>query len=413
MSKSILDFWITTDLFYIQKVPDGSLQLVILSEFKKETIIKLAAADTSAFKVSGDWIYIVASDGLHIYSRHGDHVCNLNMDHSLQQVSLAFDAFEQLVAFSTDEAFVFKREGLQKVVQDVLNELYETAIAKDIISKEQGWVLIRDVKNNVNFAHWRAHTKEVLKISFSSSGLKVFTSTLGSNTFHIWDLVNMTDQQPSLVYVLSRGYTPATIYDISWTKNDTWLSVSTSHGTSHLFFLNPFVTESNTKPKNQSPEIRVKRPLQQDRRDFLAYLTAFVHPCEVVDDSVLLSLVSALSNNVFTINTFEITGSFNASQHIAMVQSNNLPLENEEVKSDIANIFHQSNTKPSFSNSWNSLVSIESYQTQPFWSINNVSFFTFEEDPFSAAYKDNGLDLTEYTGIKPFSIIESVALPNG
>jgi hypothetical protein len=336
------------------------------------------------------------------------------MDHSVQQVSLAFDAFERLVGFSTDEALVSKKTGIHGVVDYVLNEIYESAVANDIISKEQGWVIIKDVKNNMDFAHWRAHKTEVLKISFSSSGLMVFTSTLGSNSFHVWDLVNMNDQQPSLLYVLSRGYTPATIYDISWTKNDTWLSVSTNHGTSHVFFLNPL--ESSTEPKLKSPEIRVKRPLQGERRDFLFYITCFIHPLEILDDCALLSLVSIMSSDIFTIHTFEIAGSYESFKKISLIRSNNISVENGAASSDFGQIsakLSADSAKTFSGNSWHSLVSIESYKTQPFWSLNSVSFFTFEEDLTSLEFKENCLDISQYSGIKPFSMIESVALPNG
>ena len=56
---SILDFWITKDLYYIQQEQDGSLKLKILSAFEKETAIKLTANDLITFKVSGDWVYVV------------------------------------------------------------------------------------------------------------------------------------------------------------------------------------------------------------------------------------------------------------------------------------------------------------------------------------------------------------------
>lgn len=223
-------------------------------------------------------------------------------------------------------------------------------------------MIIKDVKNSRDVAHWRAHTTQVLKISFSSSGLKVLTSTLGSNSFLVWDLTNITDKQPSLLYVLSRGYTPACLYDITWTKNDSWLSISTSHGTSHLYFLNPFMP-TNTTPIN--PEIRVKRPLEPDRRDFLSYITAFIHPIEILHDSAMLSMVSGLSTNVLTIDLFEIAGTLDCFQKIVLVQSYHVPIENGEGQSEceFSNLFTYLNTNSSarthLDNSWNTNIIVD------------------------------------------------------
>lgn len=278
-------------------------------------------------------------------------------------------------------------------------------------------MVIKDIKKNLDFAHWRAHTTQVLKFSFSSSGQKVLTSTLGSNTFHIWDLINMNDKRPNLVYTLSRGYTPASIYDISWTKNDSWVSISTTHGTSHLYFLKPVVLQTSTKLKaNLTPEIRVRRPLDLDRRDFLSYSTAFINPIEIIDDIARLVLVSALSNDTLTADTFEITGTFDSVTKIFLVHSKHVPIEKSEEESEAADLSAQLtaiSAKINSDNAWHSLVSIESYQSQPFWSLNHMSFSTFEDDMLSLPFQKNFPDLSEFPGIKPFSMIESVALPNG
>ena len=241
------------------------------------------------------------------------------------------------------------------------------------------------------------------------------TCTFGSNSFHIWDLVNIKDKQPDLIFVLSRGYTPASVYDISWTIDDSWVSVSTSHGTSHLYFLNPTDLQS-FKLKKLSPKTRIRRRLDEDRRDFLAFRTDFVYPLQILDDGARLSFITVLSNDSQTFHNLEITGSLYSIEKVTVGDPECLLLESGEGLtefSDLSTYLKKSNIGNSSLNSWHSLVSIESYQFQPFWSVNHVSFSTFEESVPSYPYQKNFPDLSDFPGTRPFSMIESVALPNG
>ena len=241
------------------------------------------------------------------------------------------------------------------------------------------------------------------------------TTTLGSNSFHIWDLINTNDKQPSLIYVLSRGYTPAFIYDISWTRDDCFISVSTNHGTTHVYFLNPDNVPIASKVPNLQPVLRLKRPLNAQRLDFLSYITHFIYPWVITENGARFDFITVLSNLQLAIDRFEITGNSEEILKVDLIETLNSTLNEKDSPCDELDSLKtcSSNNSQKLQDSWHACVYVESYKCQPFWSLNHVTFSTFEKEIPAFGFQKGLPDLTGFPGTKAFSMIESIALPNG
>lgn len=106
-------------------------------------------------------------------------------------------------------------------------------------------------------AHFVAHDCPVGFIAFGNGGQLVFTSNLSATTFHLFLL--QPHPTPTLssvqhLYTLHRGNSIAKVYaskgyiatsslkviDCAFSADNRWLSVSTNHGTTHVFAITPY-----------------------------------------------------------------------------------------------------------------------------------------------------------------------------
>ena len=117
----ILDFWISNDywIYFIVFKEDG-LELRKSQAFENEITVKLNIKEFKYFKVSGNYI-VVVSDRLDVYSKHVQLINSIDVNYATSQVSLALDLFERFVGYSTDSILVLKKDGIQGVVNFVLN----------------------------------------------------------------------------------------------------------------------------------------------------------------------------------------------------------------------------------------------------------------------------------------------------
>lgn len=94
---------------------------------------------------------------------------------------------------------------------------------------------------------FKPHSNPLSYLSFSPSGTYLISASTQGLTFFIWSLPIVIQQQvPQLVFKLERGYTSAYVTDIAWDTFGRFVAVSTSHGTSHVYYLlgSDFMNES-------------------------------------------------------------------------------------------------------------------------------------------------------------------------
>ncbi|KAJ3056283.1 hypothetical protein HK097_007495 [Rhizophlyctis rosea] len=92
-------------------------------------------------------------------------------------------------------------------------------------------------------SHWQAHTNPISNISFNPNETLLVTATIQGSTFHVWQLPGRssgpTPRTPRWLYKLERGITAASVEDITFSFDSRWIGVSTAHGTTHLYRINP------------------------------------------------------------------------------------------------------------------------------------------------------------------------------
>jgi len=106
-----------------------------------------------------------------------------------------------------------------------------------------GNVIVVDVCSGRTIAHFRAHKEPLSYLAFDPSGTLLATAGASGCEFNIFQIrpsssVNL-HQNVLHIYTLVRGRTRATITDITFSNDSRWMAVSTSHGTTHIYAINP------------------------------------------------------------------------------------------------------------------------------------------------------------------------------
>ncbi|KAG0210436.1 hypothetical protein BGX28_009345, partial [Mortierella sp. GBA30] len=105
-----------------------------------------------------------------------------------------------------------------------------------------GTVIIRDISMTSMpvVAHFRPHDHPITGCKFSPSGRLLLTVSRHGNVFHIHEVRPAMGLGSRHVYKLARGITHASVEDITFNEDETWVAVTTSRGTTHLYAINPF-----------------------------------------------------------------------------------------------------------------------------------------------------------------------------
>ncbi|KAG0293146.1 hypothetical protein BGZ98_002308 [Dissophora globulifera] len=108
-----------------------------------------------------------------------------------------------------------------------------------------GTVIVRDISqpNMPIVAHFKPHDHPITGCKFSPSGRLLLTVSRHGNVFHIHEvrpLASANGHGSRHVYKLARGITHASVEDIVFNEDETWVAVTTSRGTTHLYAINPF-----------------------------------------------------------------------------------------------------------------------------------------------------------------------------
>ncbi|KAF9546007.1 Breast carcinoma amplified sequence 3 [Mortierella hygrophila] len=105
-----------------------------------------------------------------------------------------------------------------------------------------GTVIVRDItmSNMPIVAHFKPHDHPITGCKFSPSGRLLLTVSRHGNVFHIHEVRPAVNPGSRHVYKLARGITHASVEDIVFNEDETWVAVTTSRGTTHLYAINPF-----------------------------------------------------------------------------------------------------------------------------------------------------------------------------
>ncbi|KAF9171281.1 Breast carcinoma amplified sequence 3 [Mortierella sp. AD010] len=105
-----------------------------------------------------------------------------------------------------------------------------------------GTVIIRDISlsNMPIIAHFKPHDHTITGCKFSPSGRLLLSVSRHGNVFHVHEVRPVSGSGSRHMYKLARGITHANVEDIVFNEDETWVAVTTSRGTTHLYAINPF-----------------------------------------------------------------------------------------------------------------------------------------------------------------------------
>ncbi|KAF9203977.1 hypothetical protein BGZ49_005838 [Haplosporangium sp. Z 27] len=108
--------------------------------------------------------------------------------------------------------------------------------------ESSGTIIIRDISlpNMPIIAHFKPHDHPISGCRFSPSGRLLLTVSRHGNVFHVHEVRPISGTGSRHMYKLARGITHASVEDIVFNEDETWVAVTTSRGTTHLYAINPF-----------------------------------------------------------------------------------------------------------------------------------------------------------------------------
>ena len=102
-----------------------------------------------------------------------------------------------------------------------------------------GTVLIRDLMARTTIAHFRAHGSQLCALAFSAptpgACHNLVTASVHGTCVHVYAVGGGGVHH---LYRLQRGWSPAIVQHVAFSRDANWLSVSTAKGTTHLFAIN-------------------------------------------------------------------------------------------------------------------------------------------------------------------------------
>jgi hypothetical protein len=120
-------------------------------------------------------------------------------------------------------------------------------------SDNAGTVVVMDVVSGRVISQFRAHTSPISALCFDPSGTLLVTASIHGNNINIFRIMpNFSRSKGSNgqdydwtsshvhLYKLHRGLTSAIIQDISFSHYSQWISIVSSKGTCHIYFISPF-----------------------------------------------------------------------------------------------------------------------------------------------------------------------------
>jgi len=112
------------------------------------------------------------------------------------------------------------------------------------LSPEDTGYDLHNVKMEGVVAHFIAHNKAIVAMSFDPSGSLLLTADQPGHSFHVYRVVahplGSCYAAVHHLYALYRGDTPGAVQDIAFSADARWVTVSTLRGTTHIFPICPY-----------------------------------------------------------------------------------------------------------------------------------------------------------------------------
>ncbi|KAJ3042742.1 Breast carcinoma amplified sequence 3 [Rhizophlyctis rosea] len=118
----------------------------------------------------------------------------------------------------------------------------------------EGLVIVRDLPESILetsspltsatvICHWKPHTNPISFISFNPNQTLLVTASTQGGTFYVWQMPGRSrisiPKSARCLYKLERGYTSVNVEDVAFSLDSRWIAVSTAHGTTHIYRINP------------------------------------------------------------------------------------------------------------------------------------------------------------------------------
>lgn len=123
---------------------------------------------------------------------------------------------------------------------------HKSSTASVSASTFAGWVVVQDIVTERVICNFKCHSTGLVALSFDFSGLLLATCSTKGQNLHVYRLLpplqvthGKKNDTHQLLYKLQRGITHASIQDIAFSQDSKWISVTSAHGTSHLYAIHP------------------------------------------------------------------------------------------------------------------------------------------------------------------------------
>jgi hypothetical protein len=243
----------------------------------------------------------------------------------------------------------------------------------DFEPEEDGWMIVQDLIEFKHYRYWRAHSLPISNCIFSNSGTQLLTCPKGATSVTIWDLA--TSELNALV-ALDRGLMSASILGLAFDSTDSVLSLTTNHGTTHIYHL-------KTPSKRQSSMYKIRKRKKEERESvYTANWLSFV------DGSDCLRLLSADNSGSGIFYEFRL-GKDKTKLSIDLVKTIDFDFSTildgapESVAPTSNGIARngKENKPVTDSTSWHAHIDTDVYtaSSRPFWSVPNIFQYHYDE----------------------------------
>lgn len=240
----------------LYQTSDFPLNSFILYSPESNSILKQVLTEKPVKDLQSNTLVLVASTStkLLIYERVNYNLVN---QISIDSQELTFSLSNLYIAYTLtprsqeacNETDIKIQDMISKTVQSFaesgLNKI-KNYIDPSQIVQYQGRIWVKNLMTSAAVCEIQAFSSAISMLQFSSTSHLLVAALASGTTFHVYRMNPSKEIKGEykfryfLLYKLHRGITPADIFDISISENDSFITVSSCRGTCHVFKINPF-----------------------------------------------------------------------------------------------------------------------------------------------------------------------------
>ncbi|OQR74149.1 breast carcinoma-amplified sequence 3-like [Tropilaelaps mercedesae] len=138
--------------------------------------------------------------------------------------------------------------------------------------------------------HFQAHRDPIAAVCFDAAGNLLMTADIQGRKFHVFRLLphpaGSTHAKVELLYILARGDTTATVWDLAFSLDSRWAAAATARGTVHVFPIAPYGGRASVRTHMASRVVnKLSRYLRSVGVDRDADLPLIVQPAAQIRHS--------------------------------------------------------------------------------------------------------------------------------